>query len=384
MIYGLSNQRQLTRAGKIRIGERTQSKKGFEIPKKLDYLKFDPVDPSLHEDWHSLYGDKPTSIPVMLPSDNPEEVFPHEYRRWTSSNKLFCSGDNQIARRPNLQTNTVDEVACNESCPFRALDSIPADKEEKKRRACKPEGTLRVVLYELPTMGVFELKAATMSIVRINTALDQIQRTFGRLAGVPLVLSMVPIKLTTGIVYVFQFVVRMSIQEALRQRSEQPALLSTPTEEDLADESLDEEEATGNELPAAPNLENGEATEALLSEVIGREKQGTFQSTQHRDRARTKHAGTTHLYDCSAQQLTAYLTYLAGKISEGNTQGESPEDPENDLGKELNELIGRFPVEDQEGYFDTVRRIQGDEQSKRGFKCNLEGKLKSMEATVSN
>ena len=83
--------------------------------------------------------------------------------------------------------------------------------------------------------------------------------------------------------------------------------------EDRGEINHDTDEEVAEETPDGDNLDN------LIGEVIRREQQIHFESTPHRDNARKKHAGDSDLYLCSAVQLTAYLTYLSGKISRPET-----------------------------------------------------------------
>ena len=117
MIHGLSQRRTFVRGGKIRIGDRTTARNGRTIPRKLDHFRFVPQDPDLQPHWERLYGDKPTSLPIMLPSNERADIFPHEYRYWKGKN-LFCRGDNREALRLGAD-GTRRPLPCTDQCPFR-------------------------------------------------------------------------------------------------------------------------------------------------------------------------------------------------------------------------------------------------------------------------
>jgi|GEM_PF-3122379 hypothetical protein len=212
MIKGLSEERRPIRGGYLRTGEkRTSERTGKEYPAKLEYFKFDPVDESLRPLFEARYGAQPKSIPVMLPSHEPEEVFPHFYQYWQGS-KLLCEGNNETAQRRNLQAGTSEEIPCDENCPFR------------QKGDCKPTGLLKVLLYELPTFHVFEVRTSGInSIINLNTGLEMIQGAFGKLAGVPLVLSLVERTATVEgkaqTIYTLQLDVRKSILEMLEEQA---------------------------------------------------------------------------------------------------------------------------------------------------------------------
>jgi len=254
-IHGLSEQRQLVRGGKLKIGQRkTITSKGreVEIPEKLDYWLLKPTDDALLEDFRFLYGEQPKSLPVVLPSDRREDVFPQALCCWRSG-KLWCTGDNQVAIRRDFEAGTFHEVPCNDQCPYRHQKDAP--EAERKQRTCKPEGTLRLLLPELPTMHVFEFKASKLSIVRINTCLDVIERACGRIGFVPLTLCLVPLQVVVGksavTVYVAHLDVRTSLLELVAGRGRAPGLLGSglpmvdQVAGDLVEEDLDLE---GEEL----------------------------------------------------------------------------------------------------------------------------------------
>ena len=246
MIKGLSQERRPIRGGYLRTGEKRISERtGKEYPAKLDYFKFDPVDESLGPLFEARYGAEPKSLPVMLPTHDPQEIFPHFYQYWQGG-KLICEGDNETAQRRNLQAGTSEEIPCNDDCPFR------------QKGDCKPTGVLKVLLYELPTFHVFEVRTSGInSIINLNTGLEMILGAFGKLAGVPLVLSLVERTATVEgkaqTIYTLQLDVRKSILEMLEESGAPmleagdetaPALLEAAAQEEVAtqEEAIAEEE----------------------------------------------------------------------------------------------------------------------------------------------
>lgn len=252
-IKEISDRRRPPRGGKIRIGEKIQGTRQdgstYERPEKLDHFKFDPEDIALLPVFEQKYGQEPKSIPVMFYSDDREEVFPHYLKTWRSG-KLFCWGDGNIAHRADFEKGTTTDIPCLPDCPFRILpreDQAQLSPQEKKVRTCGPEGMLRFILYEMPTLGVFEIRAATTSIVRINTCLDMIQGVAGRLMHIPLVLSVVPVHQTVGnkaqTNYCLQIDIRRSLLELMETRDRKPAgLIAAP-----ADPAPEEEKEPGGD-----------------------------------------------------------------------------------------------------------------------------------------
>lgn len=257
-IHGLSEQRQLVRGGKLKIGrKKTILSKGreVEIPEKIDHFRFCPNDESLQMDYQNLYGDQPKSLPVVLPSDRREDVFPQALCCWRGG-KLWCTGDNRVALRRNFEAGTSQEVACNDQCPYRYLRDLPEGEteEQRKQRTCKPEGLLRVLLPDLPTSHVFELRCGKLSIIKVNTCLDVIEMICGRIGFIPLTLSLVPQQVVVGksamTVYLVHLDVRTSLLELAAGRGRSAALLGTglpmvdQVDGDLAEEEVDGEELT--------------------------------------------------------------------------------------------------------------------------------------------
>lgn len=238
-IKDISDRRRPPRGGKLRIGERVtytrEDGTTVEAPGKLDHFLFDPEDESLLPVFERLYGDAPKSLPVMFYSDVREEIFPHYLKNWKSG-KLWCWGDGETAHRADFEAGQVATIPCAPDCPYRCLpgdEQIRLSKEEKKQRSCRPEGTLRVILYEMPTMAVFEIRASLTSIVRINTGLDMIQSVAGRLAHVPLILDVVPVHQAVGgkanTNYCLQLDIRTSLIDLIKSRNTAPAgLLNVP------------------------------------------------------------------------------------------------------------------------------------------------------------
>ena len=244
-IKGLSDQRDFPRGGKIKIGERIASSTGGERPNKLDHFRFCPIDPGLYEPWNTLYGAEPKVIPVLLPSDNPEDVFPQFLRRWGGNNKCQCYGDG--VRALAREGEGWQDIPCDQTCQYL------------QKEKCKPEGTLRVLLPELPTLGIFELKAATHSIRRINSCLSLILGVCGHLQNERLLLSLLPVKCQKGTIYMFQLDAQRSYLEMMQGRSSL-ALEEEPERTEIGEEAIDT--ATGEIFGPEPEEDSEEEEEA--------------------------------------------------------------------------------------------------------------------------
>lgn len=211
MIKGLKPR--LAEAGKIKIGglgAERKSKRGntFRLPVKYDHflvtktMRGDKgdllVDEGLMEDLPKDRDGKVRAIPIVLHSDEIEEVFPTAYNLY-SGKKLACRGDGEKATRWELRdeqangrivkvrTGRTKEMDC--PCPYLGAKSGPI---------CKPHGTLHCsiavpgravagALYRWRTTSI-------ISIERMIASLQQILSITGSLKGIPLTLKVEPVR----------------------------------------------------------------------------------------------------------------------------------------------------------------------------------------------
>lgn len=172
-----SQVRRLPRLGKIRLGLKAQTQTGKTYPTEVDYLVCPP-------EVEQVYGEKPTELDVMLPSDNPEEVFVQKYAMYGAGSGLKCHGNGEQAERYNEQTKNWDMVPC--TCPNLKSDENP-------RGACTPQSHLMVMLPKVSMGGCYQITTRSFhATVGINSSLDLIRALAGRIALVPLKLRRVP------------------------------------------------------------------------------------------------------------------------------------------------------------------------------------------------
>ncbi len=167
MSHVLSDHRRLSRLGKIKMGVLVQPAQGKPYPRATDFFVLPDAVQKIH-------GEKPRQLPIMLPSDDPEEVFPQELKSYRAAG-LYCAGDNKTAKR--WQEGKLVE----RPCPCELLES----------GECSPTATLNVMLYKAPGIGVYQLTIRQeAAIVEINTALEKFTAMFGGLRGIPFVLRL--------------------------------------------------------------------------------------------------------------------------------------------------------------------------------------------------
>ena len=181
MIKGIKPR--LAEAGKIkigRLGEPRESKGGktWRPPIKLDHFVITKTERDHDGDLvidKDLMGALPKdpdgkirAIPIMLHSDDIDEVFPTRYALYTGK-KAVCVGDGEKATRKN-KDGTVAEVTCT-------CDYLNADGHIK----CKPNGTLHCTIA-IPGHAVAGAvhKWRTTSIISIQTMIASLQDILGK------------------------------------------------------------------------------------------------------------------------------------------------------------------------------------------------------------
>ncbi len=139
-----------TRVGKLKIGEKTLSRNGKEIPSKLDYIKAVDGAGNRIEAFHAVYGEKPTEFRAVFPSNDPNEFWWEAYRRYGSGTGLACHGDGRQA----IVEETGETIEC------------PCSLAEGDRPSCKPVGSLSLFCYEVPALGVFQIDTGGINSIR--------------------------------------------------------------------------------------------------------------------------------------------------------------------------------------------------------------------------
>ena len=172
-----SEVRRLPRLGKIRLGLKARNQAGKEYPTETEHF----VCP---DEVMAVYGETPTELDVMLPSDDPESVFVQKYAMYGAGAGLKCHGNGEQAERYNEQTRAWEPMAC--PCPNLKSDANP-------RGACTAQSHLMVMLPKVSMGGCYQITTRSFhATVGINSSLDLIRALAGRIALVPLKLRRVP------------------------------------------------------------------------------------------------------------------------------------------------------------------------------------------------
>lgn len=207
-IQGLSGSRRIPRIDKIRLG--AKAKKGLsgkEYPVELPFFLLPDSVAAVHggkfEDIEArakaLKVTRPDAlkfikenayrlaeeIPVMIPIENEDVVFPQAYKLYGGSIGVKCVGDGENAsERVGITNEFIDRT-----CPCEKLKSDTNEKGE-----CSIVANLQVILPEVDMGGVFQIDIGSInSIIDINSGIDYVRSLFGgRSAMIPLILRRIP------------------------------------------------------------------------------------------------------------------------------------------------------------------------------------------------
>ena len=185
-IKGLTEKRSLARIGKIHLGVKQKNKGGNLYPTATDYFvvyEDGNTSPEIVAKFKALYGEKPKELDIMFPVNDPEVFFPQWLKRY-GNNRLLCKGDGETAFETNPQTGEIKQIECKyRNCPYY------------QKGQCREVGNLLFYVQGIPE-GVFQIDTSSInSIKKINTAIDIIKSTNGgKIAGIPLKLALVPMK----------------------------------------------------------------------------------------------------------------------------------------------------------------------------------------------
>jgi len=264
-IKGLSEAVRPPRVGKLRLGVKATSQSGKEYPKAVDYFVIhedNVTDPAMVEAFRARFGDQPRELPIVLPSNTEEHVFPQYLKCYRAGVGLWCRGDGERALRLNDDGKGMHE----RECPCELL-------EQKK---CRQMATLNFLIPELPGVGVWQLTtSSTNSIINLNSAIRFIMSvTGGRIAGLPLKLRVVPKDVTVDgtkkVVHVLELAVdQLSLPQLaeLAQRAAETPIFALPPVDDEPEDVMDAIEHFGH--PEEREALHQQQAQAQVAQVPG-------------------------------------------------------------------------------------------------------------------
>lgn len=194
----------LAEAGKIKIGilgpERKSAKGNrFRPPQKLDHFLITTtrrnevgdleLDTALMESIGTDVDGKIRSIPIVVHSDDIDEVFPTSYALY-SGKRCACRGDGETALRKEMKGKQFTGAEKTISCPCDYLRATSGP-------VCKPNGKLycSIAAPGASVAGAVHIWRTTsiISIEQMIGSLQQIKAITGILRGIPLWMSVKPI-----------------------------------------------------------------------------------------------------------------------------------------------------------------------------------------------
>jgi hypothetical protein len=183
-IEGVSDIVRLPRLGKVRLGIKVQGKES-EYPQRVDWF----VCPEL---LRQSYGERPTTLPIMFPSSDPEVIAPQYYKCYRRTYGLVCKGDGKACHaKIDTATGTLADRNTTD-WEYKEMQCEGEDCPEFREGNCKRVMTLLFVLHELAGLGVYQLDTSNRnSIINANSFIFLLNRlTRGRFAMVPLKMSL--------------------------------------------------------------------------------------------------------------------------------------------------------------------------------------------------
>ena len=239
-IKGMTDQPRLPRLGKIHLGEKVDGTNGPR-PVATEYFV-------MPEEIKAVYGQTPTSLDIMFPVDDPEVFASQYYRAYSSSRGLMCRGDGETAIRlidsatkrgaegtgeirgelPNAQAVNVewleDQPCLGQACQYY------------KKKQCREVMMLQFLLPTVPGLGIWQLDTSSYySIMNVNATLEIVRSVFGRIAGIPLILSLVPMDVAPDgrkkTIRVLSLGSRETINDLVEARRQGPLALPVPVVE---------------------------------------------------------------------------------------------------------------------------------------------------------
>lgn len=196
-IKGVSDVRRLPRLGKIRLGMKVEMPGKNPYPKALDYF-------NVPDEIKGYVGEKPKQLRIMFPVEDPEIFAPQYLKCYSMTQGLVCRGDGvRSTRKVDIDTGDIadrtterwefKEMTCNiETCP-----EMVGDPERGIKPRCRRVMNLLFLLPEVPGLGAWQLDTSSFfSIVNLNSCVDVIKGLCGRIAGLPLTLSLEPREVT--------------------------------------------------------------------------------------------------------------------------------------------------------------------------------------------
>ena len=187
-IKGLTESRRMPRLGKIHLGIKKKAASGAFYPSAVDYFV---VPPGVAE----VIGEKPTELPILFPIEDEEKFASQFYRSYSMTRGLVCRGDGEVCRR--MVDAETGNMANRDSKEVVWRDDLPCEGRQCSfyGKQCKEVMNLQFLLPTIEGLGVWQIDTSSVNSIRnINSAIELIRGVFGRIAMIPLLLTLEPIE----------------------------------------------------------------------------------------------------------------------------------------------------------------------------------------------
>lgn len=270
-----SEARILPRLGKIRLGvkvEKVGSKGPVQFPRETTGFVCPP-------EVEAVYGENPTELDVLLPSDDPEVVFQQKLVLYGSGTGIKCHGNGEQAERLNEQTRQFEPRTC--PCGFLKTPENPKGQ-------CTEKSSLMVILPTVSMGGCFQITTSSFHSTRnINSALDMARAVAGRIALLPMKLRRVAQEThhngAKQIHYVLNLILNATWQQVSDMRSNPSSLIipsqyqiEAPVDENPELDPVDEveDDDDGVDAAAIADMTDKELTDVQAKLAEKRKGQG--------------------------------------------------------------------------------------------------------------
>jgi len=287
-IEGLTQITRMPRIAKIHLGEKVQKQgSNTTYPKATDYFVLPNKDDvgELADILRATLGDKPKELPIIFPVENDEEFASQYYRCYGKTRGLICRGDGikatckidsttgaMITRDTKPENVVLKELTCKgRECPYYQ------DKQ------CREMMMLQFMLPDIPGIGIWQVDTSSVnSIININSAVKMYRGIFGKIAMLPLTLTLKsqevisPVDQKKKTVYALNLEVRQSLRDMLAIAEKTPLeRLALPAADDEKPDIADGEGTANGHIPdeaqAKKDIENlfpeGDAAPNLASQI---------------------------------------------------------------------------------------------------------------------
>jgi len=164
----------LPRLGRIRLGiKKVSERTGNPFPVETDYL----VCP---DEVRKIHGERPRSLPVMLPVEDEALFLNQSYRCYKSNHRMRCHGNGETAERITEDGKWKEDIKC----------PSPPDCEYGQKHKCKSMMDLMVVLPAVNMGGVYQVSTGSINAdIDIRSGIEMAKSLFGRISWTPMKLS---------------------------------------------------------------------------------------------------------------------------------------------------------------------------------------------------